>query len=76
MTLAAEEPGEILNRDAQGRVLLSRERRELLLKAIRPERDERSKIRRVHWNQIRNAGLLAAVDSHQSPRSRHFLRCP
>jgi hypothetical protein len=31
MTLAAEEPGEILNRDAQGRVLITRERRELLL---------------------------------------------
>jgi hypothetical protein len=31
MTLAAEEPAEILNRDAQGRVLISRERRELLL---------------------------------------------
>jgi len=31
MTFAAEEPGEILSRDAQGRVLISRERRELLL---------------------------------------------
>jgi hypothetical protein len=31
MTFTAEEPGEILSRDAQGRVLVSRERRELLL---------------------------------------------
>jgi hypothetical protein len=31
MTFTAEEPGEILSRDAQGRVLISRERRELLL---------------------------------------------
>jgi len=31
MTFAAEEPGEILSQDAQGRVLVSRERRELLL---------------------------------------------
>lgn len=31
MTFAAEEPGEILSQDAQGRVLVSRERRESLL---------------------------------------------
>lgn len=31
MTFTAEEPGEILSRDAQGRVLVSRERREALL---------------------------------------------
>jgi hypothetical protein len=31
MTSATEEPGEILSRDAQGRVLVSRERRESLL---------------------------------------------
>ena len=31
MTFAAEEPGQILRQDAQGRVLVSRERRESLL---------------------------------------------
>ena len=31
MTFTTEEPGEILSQDAQGRVLVSRERRELLL---------------------------------------------
>jgi len=31
MTFAAEKPGEILSQDAQGRVLVSRERREMLL---------------------------------------------
>jgi hypothetical protein len=31
MTFAAEEPGQILSQDAQGRVLVSRERRESLL---------------------------------------------
>jgi hypothetical protein len=31
MTFAAEEPGEILSQDGQGRVLVSRERREPLL---------------------------------------------
>src|SRR5258707_7197632 len=31
MTFAAEEPGQIMSQDAQGRVLVSRERRELLL---------------------------------------------
>jgi hypothetical protein len=31
MTFVAEEVGQILNRDAQGRVLVSRERRESLL---------------------------------------------
>ena len=30
-TIGAEEPGAILSQDAQGRVLVSRERRELLL---------------------------------------------
>lgn len=59
MTLAAEEPGEIWNRDAQGRVLVTQERRELLLKQY--DRSGMSRLKcRVHWNQIRNAGLLAA----------------
>ena len=31
MTFTAEEPGRIMSQDAQGRVLVSRERRELLL---------------------------------------------
>jgi hypothetical protein len=31
MTFAAEEPGRIMSQDAQGRVLVSRERRESLL---------------------------------------------
>ena len=33
MTFAAEEPGQILSQDTQGRVLVSRERRESLLEA-------------------------------------------
>src|SRR5260221_13491192 len=37
MTFTAEEPGQIMSQDAQGRVLVSRERRELLL-----EEDDRS----------------------------------
>ena len=36
MTFAAEEAGAILSQDAQGRVLVSRERRELLLEQYDP----------------------------------------
>jgi hypothetical protein len=42
----------ILNQDAQGRVLISRERRALLL-------DERDKVCAVRGNQIFHSGLLA-----------------
>jgi hypothetical protein len=46
MTFTAEEPGAILSRDAQGRVLVSRERRELLL-----EQYDRSGMRGMKFAQ-------------------------
>ncbi len=46
MTFAAEKPEEILSQDAQGRVLVSRERREMLL-----EQYDRSVMSRVKFAQ-------------------------
>jgi hypothetical protein len=66
MTFAAEEPEKILSQDAQGRVLVSRERRAWLLEEYAPQRDERSKVRTVRRDQILNAGLLAAEPASSS----------
>jgi hypothetical protein len=46
MTFAAEEPGQIISQDAQGRVLVTRERRESLL-----EEYDRSRMSGVKFAQ-------------------------
>ena len=70
MTFAAEEPGQILSQDAQGRVLVSRD----AAGAVRPQRDERSKVRPVLGDQIFDAGPLAPKPASSSTTGRGSTR--
>jgi hypothetical protein len=71
MTCAAEEPGEILSQDAQGRVLVSRERRESLL-----EQYDRSGMSGVKFGQyvgIKYSTLAYWLQSRRRHREREKL---
>jgi hypothetical protein len=68
MTLVAEEPGEILSRDAQGRVLISRERRELLLE--RYDRSGMSGVKFAEYIGIKYSTLAYWLQSRRRKRER------
>src|SRR5260370_25216096 len=68
MTFTAEEPGQIMSQDAQGRVLVSRERRELLL-----GEDDRSGMSGVKFAQyvgIKYSTLAYWLQSRRRHRER------
>jgi hypothetical protein len=71
MTLTAEEPGEILNQDAQGRVLISRERRELLLE--RYDRSGMSGVKFAEYIGIKYSTLAYWLQSRRRKREREKL---
>jgi hypothetical protein len=68
MTLAAEEPGEILSRDAQGRVLVSRERRALLLDQY--DRSGMSGVKFAEYIGIKYSTLSYWLQSRRRKRER------
>ena len=71
MTLGAEEPGEILGRDAQGRVLVSRERRELLLEQY--DRSGMSGVKFAEYIGIKYSTLAYWLQSRRRKREREKL---
>jgi transposase len=71
MTLAAEEPGEILGRDAQGRVLVSRERRELLLEQY--DRSGMSGVKFAEYIGLKYSTLAYWLQSRRRKREREKL---
>jgi hypothetical protein len=68
MTSATEEPGEILSRDAQGRVLVSRERRELLLEQY--DRSGMSGVKFAEYIGIKYSTLAYWLQSRRQRRER------
>ena len=68
MTFAAEEPGEILSQDAQGRVLVSRERRELLLEQY--DRSGMSGVKFAQYVGIKYSTLAYWLQSRRRHRQR------
>ena len=68
MTFGAEELGEILSRDAQGRVLVSRERRELLLEQY--DRSGMSGVKFADYVAIRYSTLAYWLQSRRRKRER------
>jgi transposase len=71
MTLAAEELGEILSRDAQGRVLISQERRELLLEQY--DRSGMSGVKFAEYIGIKYSTLAYWLQSRRRKREREKL---
>jgi hypothetical protein len=71
MTFAAEEPGEILSQDAQGRVLVSRERRELLLEQY--DRSGMSGVKFAEYIGIKYSTLAYWLQSRRRKREREKL---
>jgi hypothetical protein len=71
MTLGAEEAGEILSRDAQGRVLVSRERRELLLEQY--DRSGMSGVKFAEYVGIKYSTLAYWLQSRRRRREREKL---
>jgi hypothetical protein len=71
MTSAVEEPGEILNRDAHGRVLVSRERRELLLEQY--DRSGMSGVKFAEYIGIKYSTLAYWLQSRRRKREREKL---
>jgi len=71
MTFAAEEPGEILSQDAQGRVLVSRERRELLLEQY--DRSGMSGVKFAQYVGIKYSTLAYWLQSRRRHREREKL---
>jgi hypothetical protein len=68
MTIAAEEAGQILSRDARGRVLISRERREALLGEY--DRSGMSGVKFAQYVGIKYSTLAYWVQSRRRPRRR------
>jgi hypothetical protein len=68
MTSATEEPGEILSRDAQGRVLVSRERRESLLEEY--DRSGMSGVKFAGYVGIKYSTLAYWLQSRRRHRER------
>ena len=68
MTSATEEPGEILSRDAQGRVLVSRERRESLLEEY--DRSGMSGAKFARYVGIKYSTLAYWLQSRRRHRER------
>src|SRR4030081_586700 len=71
MTFAAEEPGQILSQDAQGRVLVSRERRELLLEQY--DRSGMSGVKFAQYVGIKYSTLAYWLQSRRRHREREKL---
>jgi hypothetical protein len=71
MTFAAEEAGQILSRDARGRVLVSRERREALLAEY--DRSGMSGVKFAQYVGIKYSTLAYWVQSRRRPRRREKL---
>jgi hypothetical protein len=71
MTFAAEEAGQILSRDARGRVLVSRERREALLGEY--DRSGMSGVKFAQYVGIKYSTLSYWVQSRRRPRRRDKL---
>jgi len=68
MTIAAEEPGEILSQDTRGRVLISRERRELLLEQY--DRSGMSGVKFAQYVGIKYSTLAYWLQSRRRHRQR------
>jgi len=68
MTFAAEEGGEILSQDAQGRVLVSRERRELVLEQY--DRSGMSGVKFAEYVVIKYSTLAYWLQSRRRKRER------
>ncbi len=71
MTIAAEEPGEILSQDTRGRVLISRERRELLLEQY--DRSGMSGVKFAQYVGIKYSTLAYWLQSRRRKREREKL---
>ena len=71
MTFAAEETEEILSQDAQGRVLVSRERRELLLEQY--DRSGMSGVKFAQYVGIKYSTLAYWLQSRRRHRQREKL---
>jgi hypothetical protein len=71
MTFAAEEAGEILSQDARGRVLVSRERRELLLEQY--DRSGMSGVKFAEYIGIKYSTLAYWLQSRRRKREREKL---
>ncbi|MGA8479148.1 MAG: hypothetical protein WB696_14440, partial [Chthoniobacterales bacterium] len=71
MTFAADEPGEILSQDAQGRVLVSPERRELLLEQY--DRSGMSGVKFAQYVGIKYSTLAYWLQSRRCHRQREKL---
>ena len=71
MTFAAEKPGEILSQDAQGRVLVSRERREMLLEQY--DRSVMSGVKFAQYIGIKYSTLAYWLQSRRRKREREKL---
>jgi hypothetical protein len=68
MTFAAEEPGQILSQDAQGRVLVSRERRQSLLEEY--DRSGMSGIKFAQYVGIKYSTLAYWLQSRRRHRQK------
>ena len=71
MTFTAEEPGVTLSRDARGRVLVSRERRELLLEQY--DRSGMSGVKFAEYIGIKYSTLAYWLQSRRRKRDREKL---
>ena len=71
MTFAAEEAGQILSRDARGRVLVSRERREALLGEY--DRSGMSGVKFAQYVGIKYSTLAYWLQSRRRHREREKL---
>ena len=71
MTFASEEPGQILSQDAQGRVLVSRERRESLLEEY--DRSGMSGVKFAQYVGIKYSTLAYWLQSRRRHRQREKL---
>src|SRR5438132_1288696 len=71
MTFASEESGQILSQDAQGRVLVSRERREVLLEEY--DRSGMSAVKFAQYVGIKYSTLAYWLQSRRRHRQREKL---
>ena len=71
MTFAVEEVGQILSRDARGRVLISRERRESLLEEY--DRSGMSGVKFAQYLGIKYSTLAHWLQSRRRQRGREKL---
>ena len=71
MTFATQEPGAILSQDAQGRVLVSRERRESLLEGY--DRSGMSGVKFARYVGIKYSTLAYWLQSRRRKREREKL---